>query len=283
MKKRSQKPVNTAIVISDTHCGCRLALCGRDPVPLKEGGFYTPSKYQLILADWWDEFWGEWVPEWTQGEPFCVVHNGDCIDGVHHNATTQISHEIKDQRDLAVRLLEPVVKACEGRYYHIRGTEAHVGKSATEEEEVAEQLGAIPNEDGQRARYELWLKLGNGLIHFLHHVGTTSSSAHESSAVNAELSAEFYESARWGQRPPDVIVRSHRHRAIKISVPTERGDGISMVTPAWQLKTPFAWKIPGARLAPPQIGGALIRQGDRSLFTTWFVKHIKRSRVEEPA
>jgi hypothetical protein len=282
MGKPTRKPVTTCIVISDTHCGCRMASCGRDPVPIDGGGTVNPSRHQLVLMDWWDEFWGEWVPKWTKGGPFCVVHNGDCIDGVHHNSTTQLSHDLLDQKKVAVKLLKPVVEMCEGRYYHIRGTAAHVGQSSVQEEEVARELGAIKNSDGQHARFELWLKLGDRLCHFLHHVGTTSSSAHESSAVNAELTAEFVEAARWGDQHPDVVVRSHRHRAIKVSIPTARGEAYSLVTPAWQLRTPFAMKIPGARLSPPQIGGSIICRGDRALWTDTYVKHMERAKVESP-
>ena len=148
-----------------------------------------------------------WVPQQTKGKPFAVVHNGDVIEGVHHNATTQISHNIEDQSNLAVKVLTPIVKKCGGRYYSIRGTPSHVGQSSVEEERVAKRLGAIPNKDGQHSRYDLWKRVGKHLVHFLHHVGTTSSSAHESSAVNAELSAEFYEACRWGKEKPSIIVR----------------------------------------------------------------------------
>lgn len=153
------------------------------------------------------------------------------------------------------------------------------GKGGSQEELLAAQLGAVRNSAGQHARYELWYKLGKHLVHCLHHIGTTSSAAHEASAVNAELSALFTESARWGEKRPSVIVRSHRHRAIEIRLPTESGFVTSCVTPAWQLKTPFAFKIAGARLAPPQLGGVLIRlDSDGNPYTQMFVRSIKRDR-----
>jgi hypothetical protein len=285
---KTAKPVSlkvkTAVVISDTHFGCKLALAGKDPVPLDDGGTYSPSKGQIWLADRWLEFWNEFVPEWIPaGEPYVLVHNGDLIEGVHHRATTPISQNLLDQRRLAEGIMRPVVQAAGGLYYQIRGTEAHVGQSACEEEQLARDLGAIPNREGQFARYELWLRLGEkSLIHFLHHVGTTSSAQHEASAVNAELSAEFNEAARWSYRPPNIIVRSHRHRAIEIVLPSFAGESRAVVTPAWQLKTPFAWRQAGARLAPPQIGGCIIREGDRGLFTVMWTKVPEPSRAEIP-
>lgn len=271
-----KKQINNIIVISDTHCGCKLGLCPPDGIELDDGGKYLPSRLQFKVWDWWEEFWNDWVPRVTKGEPFAVVHNGDAIDGVHHNSTTQISHNLEDQIELAYKILKPVVEKCEGRYYHIRGTEAHVAKSGREEERLAKMLGAIRNVDHQYARWELWLDIHGKLVHFLHHIGTTSSSAHESSAINAEIAASFNEAARWNEKKPSVIVRSHRHRSAEVRIPTKEGYCTAVVTPAWQLKTPFTYKIAGARLAPPQIGGILIRHGDEGVFTKTFVKNIER-------
>lgn len=280
MAKKKAEQIKNIIVISDTHCGCKLGLCSPDGVYLDDGGKYLPSVMQLKVWNWWEEFWNDWVPKATKGEPFVVVHNGDAIDGVHHNSTTQISHNLEDQGTLAYNILKPVVEKCEGRYYHIRGTEAHVAKSGREEENLAKALGAIPNEFGQYARWELWIEMGGYLVHFLHHIGTTASSAHESSAVNSEMSAMFNEAARWELNKPSVIVRSHRHRSIEVRIPTKHGYSTGVVTPAWQLKTPFTYKIAGARLAPPQIGGILIRLGDEGIFTKTFVKNIESSKHE---
>lgn len=247
---------------------------------LDDGGTYLPSHFQLKLWSYWEEFWGSWVPEFCRGEPFAVVHNGDAIDGVHHGSTTQISHNIGDQIELAHAILRPVVDACEGRYYHIRGTEAHVGQSGVHEETLAKRLGAIPNAEGQFARYELWKRVGGCLVHCLHHIGSTGSAAHEASAVNAELTAMYVESARWAKEPPDFIVRSHRHRSIAVDMDSAKGYAAAIVTPAWQGKTPFAWKIPGARVSTPQFGGIGIRQGDVEHFYRRKVWSIERSPVE---
>ena len=271
------------IVVSDTHCGCRLAICPPEPQRVDGGGFYTPSEFQIKLWDWWREFWDVWVPDVTRGEPYDIVHNGDAIDGSHHNSTTQISHNIEDQIRIAENVLRPEIAKClaiGGTYYHIRGTEAHVGQSGEYEERLARNLGAKPNEQGQYARFDLWKRVGGALVHLMHHIGTTSSAAHESSAVNAELTAEYVESARWQREPPDYVVRSHRHRSIGVEMNCAKGYAAALVTPAWQGKTPYVWKIPGARISEPQIGGVLIRQGDEEHYYRRWVKSFERSREE---
>ena len=286
-KKQSRVPIRTVICVSDTHIGCNLALMHSDGARLDDGNTVMPGRLQQKVWDRWEQFWGEHVPQMTRGEPFVVVHNGDVIDGSHHQSTTQWTHNLEYQRIHAEKILKPVVDLCEGRYYHIRGTEAHVGKSAREEEGLAKALGALPNEDGQHARYELWMRLGGRLIHFLHHIGTTSSAAHEASAVNAELTAHYAEAARNHQEPPSVIVRSHRHRSIKVELPAhdpkspEHGRAVAIVTPCWQLKTPYVWKIAGARISSPQLGGIMIRANDEELYTRSCIWSLERSKEVE--
>lgn len=281
-KKTSKAVLRNIVVVSDTHVGCCLALLHPDGALLDDGGTYAPSRMQRKIWSVWESFWGEWVPRVTQGEPFVVVHNGDAIDGVHHNSTTQWSHNLADQGEHAYTVLKPVYDACEGRYYHIRGTEAHVGRSACEEERLAKRLGAIPNEEGQHARYDLWLRVGGKLCHFLHHIGTTSSAQHETSALNAEWAAMNADAGRFGREPPRVVVRSHRHRSSEVRLPTPDGQAVVFVTPAWQLKSAYAWKIAGARVTTPQLGGSIVRVSDEGeIYTRHHVVSVDHSKTVE--
>ncbi len=278
--------VNNLVVISDIHSGCRVSLLPPEGFQLDGGGQYMPSDLQLKMWAMWREFWDEFVPMATRGEPYAVCFNGDALDGVHHRSVSQWTHNLEDQRRLAEIILRPVVDRAE-RYYHIRGTEAHVGSSAQDEETLARHLGAIPNEEGQFSRFDLWIEVGKYLGHILHHIGTTGSQAYEATAVHKELVESYTEAARWGERPPDFMIRSHRHRHIMTSIPMTQADGstghaIAAVTPCWQGKTPFVWKIPGGRLSTPQFGGLVVRQSDTDgeLFIRPKVWTIKRSRVE---
>lgn len=282
---------NNIVVVSDTHCGCRLGLCPGEGIALDDGGHYRPSRLQKKLWGMWREFWDEWVPWATRGEPYTIIHNGDAINGKPHGATTNVSDNRIDQQRIAERCILPErEKKLVQEYFHIRGTEAHVGKAGEDEEALAITLGAKPNPQGMHARYDLWKSIGDGkLVHALHHVGTTGSAAYEATAVHKELVESFTEAVRWDDVRPDVIVRSHRHRCIEIKIPVGRhrksgqlgtGTAMAVVTPAWQGKTPFAWKIPGARLSTPQFGGVLIRWADGELFTRTKVWTVERSPTE---
>lgn len=283
MRPRRQHPrerPRQVVVVSDLHAGCQFALCPPSGARLDSGSLYVPRGPQAALWPIWEEAW-RWVEQVAEGQPYDLVMNGDCLDGVHHGSTTQISHNVADQRRLAIEILRPRVEAA-ARYFHIRGTEAHVGKSAEDEETVARELGAVPNEEGQRARYDLWLRMGHArgpLVHFLHHIGTTGSAAYEATAPHKELVESYAEAGRWGDEPPRAIVRSHRHRALRIHLPVDDGEALAVVTPAWQLKTPFAWKIPGARLAQPQIGLVVLKFGEEAgLYARSFTRRMERSK-----
>lgn len=277
----AKKKVNNIIVVSDTHCGCQLALMPPE-IMLDNGNIVKQSYLQKKMWAMWNHFWDDWVVKVTKGEPYYIVHNGDAIDGVHHNSVTQITHNITDQIAIAREVLLPRIqhKNCAG-YYHIRGTEAHVGKSAQSEEGLARSLGAIADDKGNAARWELWLNLQGHLIHFTHHVGTTQSASYESTAVWKEMVEAYTESGRWLQEPPDMVVRSHRHRQFEIKTATKKGYGMSIVTPAWQLKTPFVYKLGMGRSSQPQMGGYLIRVGDEDgLYTRFKVWDIERPKTE---
>ena len=266
------------VIISDTHCVCRLGLCPPSGCELDDGAHYMPSKAQKKVWAHWREFWDEWIPRVTHGEPYVLVHNGDVIDGVHHGSVTQITHNLTYQRQLALEILLPMVRdpMCVA-YYHIRGTEAHVGKSGAEEEQLARELGAAPNKEGQHARWELWIEVGPALVHITHHIGTSGAAAYESTALNRELVNAYTEAGRWNDRRPDFVVRSHRHRQAEIRLPTELGYGTAFITPGWQLKTPFVFRM-AAKLSQPQFGGSIIRAGDEDVYSrhrTWTLARPK--------
>jgi hypothetical protein len=277
--------VRNAVVISDLHAGCQLALCPPEGTPLDDGGRYTPSAVQLKLWSWWTEFWEEKVPKCCRNEPYLVILNGDGMDGRHHKAVTQISQNLADQAKLAEAILRPVVDRCDGRFYWIRGTEAHGGPSGQQEEQVAKALCAIADKKGVHSRWELRLRLGFGLIHCAHHIGIAGSVAYETSAIQKELEQIYVEAARWGHEPPDVVIRSHRHRNAETRVRIRKGNrpgfATSCTTSGWQLKTPFAYRVAGARRTQPQIGGTIIRCGDEEIYTRHEIWDLQPEEIEE--
>jgi len=277
--KRRPAP-RSVVVVSDTHCGCRMGLHPDREVMLQGGKPSLPSVLQRKVWSHWRHFHDEFVPSVTKGEPHILVFNGDAMDGRHHGSTTQVSQNLADQQSIAEECLRPEVKKAE-TYYHIAGTEAHVGPSAEDEERLARALGARPDSEGQHARPFLWLELAHHLIHIAHHVGGTSARAYEMTAPHREYIEFCGDAGQWNRRAPQLIVRSHRHRHCKPTSSGAWGDSGAVVTPGWQLKTPFVHRIMGGRASEPQIGGIVVRAGSRlGLYVAAYVYQMERPEVE---
>src|SRR5438105_2912279 len=261
------------VVLSDTHFGSAVALSQIHQ--LDDGGYFHPSKLQAKLYRLWLAFW-EWTYAHIGKDQFILVHVGDVIDGVHHRTTALSSHNLTIQSRLAIDMLMPHVTRAQ-KYFQIRGTEAHVGQSAQEEEAVAAALGAEKDpEIGAFSRWELWMKFGDALIHFAHHVGSTSSSAYESSALMREMVAAFVESGQWGMRAPGIVIRAHTHRYLRIEGVGQTEGWQAVKLPGWQAKTPFVYKMD--RLRGPMFGGILLTDTAEGVLIRKWVQTVKMTK-----
>lgn len=246
--------MKTVTIVSDLHVGSSLGLCADSGMQLGEAGIYFPSKLQISVFRAWQSFFDYAGQVNEKAESTTLVINGDSVDGFHHNTVALATNNIEVQENAAIEILKPVAKQFD-QVYVVRGTEAHVQASAQSEERIAKGIGAQVNDEGQSSWWQLWLDVDGMIFNIAHHIGTTSSSAYESSAVMREMVAALVEAGQWGQHLPDVLVRSHRHRYIELAIPSGRGKIQAVVTPGWQLRTPFVEKIDRMRL--PHIGGII--------------------------
>ena len=268
-----KNPKDNIVIISDLHAGCQFGLCP-PKVHLDNHGTYTHSDLQKKVWSYWLDFW-EYVDDVFKGEPFTVICNGDAIDGVHHNSVTQITQNLTDQQKIAYQILKPIVDKCEGNYYHLRGTPAHVGSSGMYEEALAKSLGAIPSQQGNYARWELFLKCKEALCHVSHHANGRTPNA-----LLNEMKGFFMESGLWGEEAPQFLIRSHIHKHLTTGAMGKNGYYTAFTTAGWQLRTPFVFKLSDGRTALPEIGGSIIRAGHAETHTRHKVYKIKRGRVE---
>ena len=243
------------ICIADTHVGSLSGLAPDTGFRLDGGAQFVPNRYVKEMWKVWLHFWKEYVPKATQGaDEVIIVHNGDAIDGNHHQAVDLIPN-VADQEAAAIQLFRPI--ADRYKFYMIRGTEAHCEKSNQSTERIATALGCVKDETiDSSSWWQLWLDVEGVVLNFAHTISTTSSAAYESSAVLREMIASLVECAQWGSVRPDVIFRSHRHRYIKVEIPSERGAIQAVVSPAWQLRTPFVERVDRFRLS--HIGGIVM-------------------------
>ena len=279
MNRKKPDIVPDIVCLSDLHCGDRFGLYPLDvSVLLDEGSQHRPGHSQELLWDHHVAF-RQWVWEQTEGRRYILVTNGDCMDGVHHDSVTQFTHNKQDQRKVAAAVLQPLRDGAMS-YYATRGTEVHAGSSGQDEEGMAAMLNATPARNGHYARWNLWLEVGGVLCNFKHHIGTTGSAAFAGTALSKEVVLTLAEAARLGRPVPRVIVRSHRHVADMYTKPSPGGDIICVVTPGWQIVSPFAWRIPGSRQNLGEFGGIIIRMEDREPHIKTWVRAVDRDETE---
>jgi hypothetical protein len=255
------------ICIADTHVGSLSGLCPDYGFRLDGGAQFVPNRFVKEMWKVWLHFWKEYVPKVTKGaDEVIVVHNGDIIDGNHHQAVDLIPN-VADQEAAAIQLFKPI--ADRYKFYMIRGTEAHCEKSNQSTERIAKALGCVKDETiDSSSWWQLWIDI-EGVVHqFAHHIGTTSSATYESSAPMRELVAGLVEAAQWGSPMPDVVTRSHRHRYISVEIPSYKGSIKAVITPAWQLRTPNIERIDRMRIA--HIGGVIYLNEEKECQ----IKHI---------
>ena len=250
--------MKAVIAISDMHIGSTVGLCPPQ-VTVVNRGTYLPNAFQTTVYNYWRDFWKKYVPATVKGaKKVVLVINGDIIDNVHHNAVNILSSAIDVQEEAAKSVLREMLDMCPVKIddiYFVAGTEAHSGQSAECERRIATAVGAVPDDTGEIVPYQRWLDVDGTIFHFAHSISTTSSAAYESSAPMRELVASMVEATQWGRPMPDVLVRSHRHRFIEVPIPTATGRIRVVVTPGWQLRTPFVERIDRMRM--PHIGGVV--------------------------
>ena len=263
------------VIVSDLHAGSSVALCP-SRFRCDDGQIVETSDIQKCIYAHWQIFWDEFVPMATNDEPYTVVVNGDVVEGQHHRSAQYMSVNEEDHEKIAVELLRPVREKAKGGFYMVRGTEAHVGPSAGHEESVARELETdmLDPEADTHTFWELWFEFGPHLCHFAHHIGVTSSTAYELSALSRELAGNLIEAAQWGDRPADVIVRSHRHRYSSGEIPMRGHTAQIIVTPAWQARTAFVFKKVSMRR--PQFGGVVLGYDKFGLFKRCYIWGLPR-------
>lgn len=272
MRKKKADDELPWVVVSDLHVGCGMAI-------MPEGGFtgdtgvhYQPSPLQQKLYDRWANGFWPWVrSECPRG--FNVIVNGDLVDGVHHQAVTQWSHNLLDQRRACIDLLQPVREAA-GRFIVVRGTESHVGQSGQHDEAIASVLRAERSSSGTSSHWEVFLRFGGKLVHVAHHIGATTSPFAKSSALQRQIALSYVNSGRWGDEPPVMFVRSHRHQCSWVGEPCSHGIVTCVVTPAWQLKTPYVHRM--SLMQEPEYGGIILFAGDNGVYHKPWVERLER-------
>jgi hypothetical protein len=234
--------LNTLLIISDCHINSSVGLC-QPALQLDDGGSYSPSKTQR----WINDCWAQMIDTVTQMRlgRLITVFNGDICEGDTKRRTYQvISRNPANILSHAADVIDPIAKMSD-KLYFVRGTEAHVGKSAWYEEQMGRDFsGAKEPSTKARSWYHLKLELDGVRLDIAHHTnmsGLPWTSPQAASKLAARVLMTY---AKRDERPPHLVIRGHVHRWADShdDYPVR-----AVISGGWQAATGYISKIePGA-------------------------------------
>lgn len=270
------KPILLANV-SDVHAGSTLALCP-DEIRLDDGGYYGASKPQRWLMGCFQEYWA-WVDDLRveYKADLWESFNGDAVDGDHHKTTQILSGNPNAQAAVWNAAIAIPLALKPKHIVIVRGTEAHVGQSASAEERIADGLRRdkrpiISDPDTGTASWWHWRPELQGVKLDITHHGRIGQREHTRASQIVLYAHDIHLAyTKNGERPPDLAFRGHNHKV------ADSFDAVKprvVATGAWQLGTGYVHKVQPDSLADIQGVAALIHNGEYTVFKKQF--HAER-------
>lgn len=232
------------IHLSDLHVGSDVGLWPTG-YTTELGGHIGQNRFQKRMWRYWENLVDQ-VMDYVGKRPYCVLANGDLVDGIHHNTTEVMSIKKADQ-----------VRACSsllGRVFHkrekliiVRGTPCHVEDN---EGFIGNELNALYNpEEGCRSFRAFYGKWNGLLVDAKHHMTCGTRAWTEGTALAALLNNARAQCVRAKMAAPQVVLRAHRHR---LGVYSD-GAGLVNVNSAWQGLTLHGHKVVPEAIPQPSI------------------------------
>lgn len=251
----------TVVAISaDKHCGSSLGLIMPGAFQLHDGGTYSPSPAQKILWQQYSECL-DFIKEQRKKSRLIWIENGDVCEGIHHGTTQIVSGRVDEHEEISCNILDYTFKELkfggDDLAYMIAGTEEHGGNGSQSENRVAEDLGVFTprfSETADKPSRWTWdrllLKVNGVLLDVAHHGGAVGRRAWTTENGMTNLIKSFYfQSLEDKTELPRYWVRSHKHQYVKAQYNGKAGMIEGFVTPSFQFKTGFAYKIAGHQLS----------------------------------
>lgn len=199
----------------------------------------------------WLDFW-DWVGAQKGSDPLTVIINGDAADADAKQRSTQLITRNKSTiLTLALNALEPALSIAD-RAVFIRGTGAHVGKSAWMEEEIAKDCDiTVRASKDQASWWKLYASCDKVRI-LVRHVGPPPG-RDPATYLNPLMRYAYALSTRDPMRP-NLSIASHNHRMADTfdAYPCRH-----IAVGCWQ--GPNEYSYSRSWVDGPDIGGLLVR------------------------
>ena len=213
-------------------------------------GTYMPSAKQYAMFKHFTAC-AENIKNERGNNRFVVVSNGDGIDGKHHGTLQLATHNIGEQINVHVWLMQYFLskigfdKQKGDLLFSGQGTEAHDGD---EEDSIAETLGAETLPNGDSVYDFLPLDINGRLFWFLHEGASAGRGLNEGNALHNYMRNVYFSCLEDGRRIPDVIISGHYHRNVYDTFTRKDRTIHGIILSPWQLKTRFGHRVAAAEL-----------------------------------
>lgn len=260
----------------DLHGNSTAGLCPPE-IELDDNGTYNANPLQLEMWKYWNEdirFLKDFASNGVLRAPAPIIGilGGDMGEGDAKDRSNQlITRNEKTIFSIATENIEPFANVCE-KMYALRGTAAHVGKSASLDELIADNFDNVVRVSKNIAsRWELKLNIDGYRIYASHHPPSMTN------PVNAAIKLrDLYLS--YGEEPPDLGIYFHIHH-LRDSGETMKPRVMS--SPCWQVRTEHTHRIP--IMQAPQIGMLIFEITDGKLTRIIPRRHPFKMTKEERA
>lgn len=247
----------TVIAIpADTHCGSTVGLMTREQWQGKSG-YHSPTPAQRIIRRQYEECLNR-VAQLRKGKDLIIVHDGDAVDGYHHDTTQVITNDPEEQERIHISIMLEMMKAVHFKdtdsIYYVEGTTAHVRSGAQAEERIARDISAKPyrknSAPGQKDGIYVWPRLIldiHGIrLDIAHHGGAVGKRAwlRENTMRNI-LKSLYFDCLNYKQPLPRYWIRADKHQHVADIYRNNAGIIEGIVTPAFQLRTEYSTRIAG--------------------------------------
>lgn len=207
--------------LQDTHGGFKLALMNPEVVLYDEDEEGNPVPYTPKPTASQEYLWSLYlehireVKKLADGSPIVVIHDGDLAQGGKHK-TLLVSDRMADQMRIGAWNLKPWLELKNLVAMRIAvGTEAHNFGMGSAEIMVQELLQAQYPKSDIKVCYHGLLTVGGVNIDFAHHGPHPGSRSWlKGNIVRFYLRDLMTREILAGNKPPDLVMRAHRHEYI---------------------------------------------------------------------
>jgi len=247
------------IVVSDFHSGSNYALFPDRVWTGDNGNTHAPNSIQIMIRKHFEAFCAVARAK-RKNKRVVLVHNGDAIDGDHHQSGDVCTLDDFKQADIHIELMNELQKRIDwqrgDRIYYSRGTKTHV---SGREDYIGQQMNAVPSNDGYV--HDIVQLNENGVLSwFAHHGPRKGKGPNRGNSLRAWIKNIYYEAIEDGREFPDIVYTGHVHdpdyATYSARLKSFRFKNMhGVILPSWQAKTSYAYMV--APVSVNRIGGVL--------------------------